>query len=193
MTAREPRKLRAARRRGLLEAPFLELGCGHGVHLAHAPPGSLGVDRDPAALATVSALGQRTERRDLATPGWSAGLGRWPLVFCADLLVHLPEPDVLLAELGELLAGGARALVVEWVYPRGPLLDGLCRALVPGAASHRRHPEHLHVFTERDLPQRFARHGLALEDTWVHSVDSRGLGALMKPLWPPRSFLLRAG
>ena len=177
----------------MFDEPLLELGCGRGVHLAHAAPCSLGVDRDEAALEAVRALGQRSARRDLSQPGWSDGLGRWPLVFCADLLVHLPDPDVLLAELPALLDQGGRLLLVEWVWPHGRLADGLVRAVVPGAAAHRAHAEHLHVFHADELVRRFTRHGLRLHSSWVHTVRSPWLGRALAPGWPPRSFLLGAG
>jgi SAM-dependent methyltransferase len=84
----------------------LDLGCGVGHSLdLLAPRDSVGVDREPAALAgqpreTVVADIRRLPFED----------GSFPSIVCSHAIEHVPDPERLLAEAARVLAPGGTAV-----------------------------------------------------------------------------------
>ena len=95
---------------------LVELGCGRGEFLAVASPHvgrCLGVDVDPAMVATVEAAGHEAVREDVLS--WVAGTDERPdAVFLAHLIEHLSVEQAhdLLVGLHRIIAPGGVLVVV---------------------------------------------------------------------------------
>jgi len=98
-----------------LERPCLEVGCGEGTNLARLADGGLvvGVDRHPAKVAFAArALSRvRVAAADALALPFRAGAFRSVVV--RDLLHHLEEPRVAIAEVARVLAPGGTLVLIE--------------------------------------------------------------------------------
>jgi SAM-dependent methyltransferase len=186
-----PRKLRSVLTRlPLGSARVLDVGCGYGVYLVHFGAGSVGVDRDRARVAFARSLGRRAEVRDVEQPGWTEGLGRFDFVWLCDLLPHVEDPRALLRTVTEVLAPGGALVISEWLWPTARCWRALALRL-PGARRVHDHPEHRHRFTRVDLDELLDEAGLAVEDSWIHTVRAGWIAGLIHPFWPPRTVVAR--
>ncbi len=192
MTTGVPRKLQALlRRHPLVGRRVLDVGCAGGQYLERFPGGSLGVDRDKACVEALQARGLEAVQRDVQQQGWTTGLGRFDLVWAADILAHLQDPGAFLRSLHEVLSPGGQVVVADWVWPRfRPLL--FASWLLPGARHTYSHPEHFHRFTEGQMVALLEEAGFAVTERQVHSFRSPLLGRLLRPIWPPRTFVASA-
>lgn len=187
-----PRKLRAARERIDLERlSILEPGCGQGTYLEHLPAGSLGLDRDPAAVAACRAKGLRAEQRDVERAGWTTDLGRFDLVWICDLLPHLDDPRAFLASLHDVLAPGGTLLVHEWLWPEGALRRRLA-LLLPGARATWSAPDHRRAYTARTLEAELAAAGFEVVERWISALRRPWKRLLLGPVWPSRTWRARS-
>lgn len=193
MTTGVPRKLQALlRRHPLVGRRVLDVGCGRGQYLERFPRGSLGVDRDKACVDALQARGLEAVQRDVQQAGWTTGLGRFDLVWVADILAHLQDPGAFLRSLHDVLSPGGQVVVVDWVWPRfRPLL--FASWLLPGARRTYSHPEHFHRFDEGQMVALLEEAGFGVRERQVHSFRSPLLGRLLSPIWPPRTFVASAG
>lgn len=183
-----PRKVRAARERIDLERrSILEPGCGRGTYLEHLPAGSLGLDRDPQAVAACRSKGLRAEARDVERAGWGADLGRFDLIWTCDLLPHLDEPRAFLAALHGVLAPGGSLLVHEWLWPEGALRRRLA-LLLPGAGATWSAPEHRRAYTARTLEADLAAAGFEVVERWIPALRRPWQRLLLDPIWPSRAW-----
>ncbi|WP_431313001.1 class I SAM-dependent methyltransferase [Streptomyces silvensis] len=105
----------------------LDVGMGRGaqaLRLARAGHDVTGVERDPDGLSAVRAAvaaepeGIRSRMRIVEGDGRDTGVhflpGSFDVVLCHGVLMHVEEPDALLAGLGRMLApGGLLSLVVR--------------------------------------------------------------------------------
>ena len=100
--------------RGLL----LDLGCGLGgvLHDFESELRCFGTDRSPFALRlSRRRSGARLARADLLAPPFRAGC--FDTVVTLDVIEHLPDDVSFLRRAGELLAPGARLVVVAPAFP----------------------------------------------------------------------------
>ena len=103
------------RYRGLLElaapalhadARVLDVGCGSGNLLAKLPPcRAFGVDVEPAILR------DRGRCAGGAAEALPFHAGAFDVVFCSEVIEHVPDPDRLVAELRRVLRPGGVAVV----------------------------------------------------------------------------------
>lgn len=85
---------------------FLDAGCGTGLNLRNLPPGSVGLDLNPRNIALVEAR----------LPQFRAVLGdiesmpfeneSFEGVLCTEVLEHVPNPDIAVAEIWRVLKPG---------------------------------------------------------------------------------------
>ncbi|GAA2742231.1 MULTISPECIES: class I SAM-dependent methyltransferase [Kitasatospora] len=100
--------------RSLRLGRVLDVGCGVGRNLRDLPPGSVGVDRDAAAVAVGRSRGLDcfTDREFLAASAF--GPGTFDSLLCAHVLEHLPgrvADDLLDTFLPYVRPGGRVVLI----------------------------------------------------------------------------------
>ncbi|MBK7644356.1 MAG: class I SAM-dependent methyltransferase [Planctomycetes bacterium] len=187
-----PRTLRAlAQRFDLSKLAVLEIGCGSGANLQHFSERSLGLDRDPACIAEVSARGLRAVKRDVSRWGWSQDLGRFDLVWISGLLVELEEPRAFLEEVGCVLEPEGRVLVAEWLWPESPVAATALSCLVPGGRTTLTEPENRRRYHRRTLAADLGAAGLVIESSFNHSLPPGALARALDSFWPPRTIVAR--
>jgi ubiquinone/menaquinone biosynthesis C-methylase UbiE len=102
------------------EAPYLDAGCGTGLNLRHLPPGSTGLDINPR---NIEVLRRRLPLMEIVEGDLEAmpfGDGSFRTVVCTEVLEHVPNPAVALAELhrvvqpGGVLIGSVPARSMVW-------------------------------------------------------------------------------
>lgn len=92
-------------------------GAGYGSELLAATAASVvGVDRDAAAVdAARASVGARTQARFVAADALdflrTAEAGEFDLIVCFEGLEHVPEVELVVAQLTRLVAGGAAMIV----------------------------------------------------------------------------------
>jgi len=188
-----PRKLvRAASRIDLERARALDVGCGYGVYLAQFSAASVGLDRSPERVAFARSLGLRAELRDVERAGWSRDLGAFDVVWLCDMLVHLREPQALLAELHGVLTRDARLVITEWLWPNSNLLARLLASCVPGGREVLSNPEHLHRFDRSALARMLDESGYEIVEQYNHTFANPLAATLTDSFWPPRTFVARS-
>lgn len=143
----EPHRF-AARRALLLDAlpvdgePWLDLGCGAGRFTALAPARAIGVEVAEAALVRARANVPGADFRQLADDGAiPVDHGAVGLVWCSEVLEHVPDALGLLQECRRVLRPGGLLLLTTpgfpWWRRRASELDPL--------------GEHVRFFTRRSL------------------------------------------
>ena len=166
------------RRRGLLLAELrpgervLDLGCGAGRFLAalrDAGADAVGVELAAAALERARRNVAGADLR-LVEPDGSLPLGHREvdLVWCSEVLEHVPDTGAFLNELRRVLRPGGRALITVPDHGR------LRRTLI-ALARHERHydplGQHVRFYTRRSLARTLAATGFV-------EVSFRSLGGL---------------
>lgn len=188
-----PRKLeRAALRFDFARTRVLDVGCGHGVYLVHFSDASLGLDRSPERVAFARSIGLAAEVRDVERAGWNRGLSGFDAVWLCDILVHVAEPEALLASLHPVLAAGGRLVITEWLWPETALLSRMLAACVPGGREVLLNPEHLHRFSRRGLARLLSQAGFEIVESYNHSFASPFLASITDSYWPPRTVVARS-
>ena len=108
-------------------ARILDVGCGHGDLVAelrrthpHAELRGIDYSRFGVEVARTKVPGARFEQCDLLRPAEPApGMARWAThAVCSEVLEHVDEPDLLLANARAYLAPGCRLVVT---VPGGPM------------------------------------------------------------------------
>jgi len=97
---------RLVHRYALPEEPILDAGCGTGLNLRNLPPGSVGLDINPrnAELIRARLPSHTVVLGDLeAMPFEDASFGT---ILCSEVLEHVPDPEVALAEIERVLRPG---------------------------------------------------------------------------------------
>ncbi len=118
LAARSERSGQAATRDELLAGArgrVLEVGAGHGLNLAHYPPGLdelVLTDPSPWMLQRAPA---GTEIHRAGLPSLPFGDGRFDTVICTYVLCSVPDPAAALAEISRVLAPGGALLFLEHV------------------------------------------------------------------------------
>jgi SAM-dependent methyltransferase len=94
---------------GLLgDGRVLDLGCGTGHSWTElAPRETVGVDIDPSALAGQN---RETHRADMRALPFAPG--SFESVVSVQSIEHVPDPELVLAEVARVLKGGGRAIFV---------------------------------------------------------------------------------
>jgi SAM-dependent methyltransferase len=186
-----PRKLvRAFERLPLSEARVLDLGCGYGVYLSRLSADSVGLDLSPERVDFCRSIGLDARVADLSRPGWSAGLGPFDFVWACDMLPHLEDPVSLLREAAGLLRPGGALLQSDWLWPDAHIVKWLSLRL-PGARAVHDEPEHFHTPSRSQAQRWLTEADYELHDSWNPSFRSQLTGALIAPIWPPRTLLAR--
>lgn len=92
------------------EPPFLDAACGTGLILRQLPPGSVGIDINPRNLpkARTHASGRRLINADIEALPFPDN--SFATVISTEVLEHLPNPEVALAELWRVLRPGGKLL-----------------------------------------------------------------------------------
>jgi SAM-dependent methyltransferase len=125
-----------------LGEPWLDLGCGAGRFTALAPEGAIGVEIAQGALQrarrNVPGADFRLIDHDGAIP---VGHGEVALVWCSEVLEHVPDALGLLQECRRVLRPGGRLLITT---PGSPWWRRTERELDPLG-------EHVRFFTRRSL------------------------------------------
>lgn len=187
-----PRKLvRLARELELEPLRALDLGCGYGTYLLHFSRASVGLDKLAERVEFARSLDLHAEVRDVEAHDWRRDLAAFDLVWVCDLLPHLVDPARLLAELPAVLAPHGRIVISEWIWPESERASRLLAACLPDGRATLLAGDHLHRTTRRSLAAWLDAAGLEVERSWVHSVDSRVLARVLRPLLPPRTMLVR--
>jgi ubiquinone/menaquinone biosynthesis C-methylase UbiE len=118
LAARSERAGQAATRGELLAGArgrVLEVGAGHGLNLAHYPPGLdelILTDPSPWMLARAPA---GTEVRQAGLPALPFADGRFDTVVCTYVLCSVEDQPAALAEIARVLAPGGSLLFLEHV------------------------------------------------------------------------------
>ena len=148
----------------------LDLGCGAGRFVAalrDAGADPVGVELAAAAIERARRNAPRADLR-LVEPdgGLPLGHGEIDLVWCSEVLEHVPETGAFLNEVRRVLKRGGRVLITVPDHGR------LRRALI-AVARHERHydplGQHLRFYTRRSLTR-------ALEATGFSEVRVQPLG-----------------
>src|SRR5690606_20870268 len=150
-------------------------------------PGSLGLDRDPGAVAACRAKGLRAEERDVERAGWGDDLGRFDLIWTCDLLPHLDDPRAFLVSLHGRLAPRGMLLVHEWLWPEGALRRRLA-LLLPGARATWSAPDHRRAYTARTLEAELAAADFVVVERWIPALPRPWQRLLLGPIWPSRAW-----
>jgi SAM-dependent methyltransferase len=185
-----PRELeRLERALELGEKRVLDVGCGHGAHLLHFSPGSLGVDALPDRVAFARSIGLRAEVRDVETLGWNLGLGDFDLVWARDRLAHVADPVAFLASLPPVLAPKGRIVLCERIWPQSDALaEAVARCLPDGREALARARRRL---TARGLAELLEQAGLEAEHAWTHALEPAWLGGVLRPWVAARTIVAR--
>lgn len=106
--ARERTMKQMIRRHGA--PPFLDAACGTGLMLRHLPSGAVGIDINPRNIAKARrhAGAAQLAHADIEALPWQDG--SFATVICTEVLEHLPNPEVALAELWRVLKPGGTLL-----------------------------------------------------------------------------------
>jgi SAM-dependent methyltransferase len=148
----------------------LDLGCGAGRFVAaarHAGADVIGVELAAAALARAERVAPGADLR-LVEPGGELPLGHGEvdLVWCSEVLEHVPDTVALLTEVRRVLRPGGRLVATVPDH-------GLVRRTLVALARHEAHydplGQHLRFYTRRSLAR-------ALEATGFAEVRTRPLG-----------------
>ncbi len=186
-----PRKLLSAFARLPLEhARVLDLGCGHGVYLARFSEHSVGLDADEQRVHFARSMGLDARQVDLMQDCWERGLGAFDYIWACDILPHVDDPVRLLREAQALLEPQGRLLISDWLWPDSRLARRLA-LMLPGARAVHDEPTHRHVVTRQLLRGWLAAAGLVIEQSWNPSFPHAWQRALVEPIWPPRTLVLR--
>lgn len=188
-----PRKLvRAAARIDLARARVLDVGCGYGVYLAQFSAASVGIDREPERVAFARSIGLRAEVRDVESSDWPRDLGTFDVVWLCDLLVHLREPQALLARAHGVLARDGRLVITEWLWPKSRVLARVLAGCVPGGREVLLNREHLHRFDRSGIARLLADADYEIVEQYNHSFASPLLVSMTDSFWPPRTIVARS-
>ena len=113
------------------------------------------------------------------------------VVWLCDILVHLAEPERLMAGLERVLAPAGRVVIAEWLWPERPGLANLLAACVPGGCEVLHDSGHIHRFSPRSIAELCECAGLAIESSSNHTFVSATARALVESLWPPHTIVAR--
>jgi len=90
--------------------PFLDAACGTGLILRHLPTGSIGVDINPRNLPKASRYASGAQLANADIEALPYGDGSFGTIIATEVLEHLPNPEVALAELWRALKPGGKLL-----------------------------------------------------------------------------------
>lgn len=135
------RRLYLRRTVAQLHGPTIDFGCGIGELLARLPPGSVGLDVNPASVEVCRRAGLDARTYDAEQDGFrmtplQARGERFSSLVACHVIEHFPEP---LCRLNNLLRAAAMLGVTRAVV------------IVPGSKGFRSDPTHRSFVTREDL------------------------------------------
>jgi len=187
---------------GVARLRLLDMGCGMGgfaVAAARAGARVTALDYNPAycAIAVTRAARYALTLPVAAAAGEAIPLpaGAYDAVVCLDVLEHVQQPDVLVAELGRVLRPGGVALItainrfafrdphyhlplINWLpRPAAEALIALAGRRKGGAFRDRQRLSAMHYYTWPGVERLAQRHGFALYDLDERRVARGAIGA----------------
>ena len=90
--------------------PYLDAACGTGLILRHLPPGSIGVDINPRNLPKARRYASDAQLAQADIEALPLGAASFGAIIATEVLEHLPNPEVALAELWRVLKPGGKLL-----------------------------------------------------------------------------------
>jgi len=151
---------------------FLDLGCSDGVlaeQLTSRFADTYGLDISETALAVARKRGIQTFHVNVDLEPLPFENGYFSAITCLDLIEHVFEPDVLLAEIARVLAPGGSLYIafpnMRYIIHIKQLLGGKFPK-TSGDTAYSYDGGHLHYYTPADVRNMLARHGLATMSEW---------------------------
>jgi methionine biosynthesis protein MetW len=151
---------------------LLDLGCSDGVlaeQLSHRFTETHGLDISETALAMARTRGVQTHQVNVDQEPIPFADGYFSAITCLDLVEHVFEPRVLVAEIARVLAPGG-SLYIAFPNMRYILhIKQLFAGRFPktsGDTAYSYDGGHLHYYTPRDVRDLLASNGLTTTSEW---------------------------
>jgi methionine biosynthesis protein MetW len=151
---------------------FLDIGCSDGIlaeQLSSRFSETYGLDISETALTAARTRGVQAYHVNVDEQPLPFDDGFFSAITCLDVVEHVFEPDILLAEIARVLSPGGSLYIafpnMRYIIHIKELFGGRFPK-TSGDTAYSYDGGHLHYYTPHDVRKLLAKHGLATTSEW---------------------------